>query len=343
MGCISSEERSRCIFEALGSGAISLGDGLSIVDLVREREREGGCDREAVGGEVGDEALNKLLCRWPSSSLILARKLEAAQSVEEELALIDCLESSASAESGGWSESERFEIVKKVWNLGAGHHRLRHFEAAQKIWSHSAAFVATLDGKERTKCNVLRARAIAFYEVGRMEDALRTLASSKSTEQNIKNTLLEIRCRFKLCDLQKVEALFHGIQSDPDFDANLWPILQREVARHSTTTSLLHIEILEKALSERHGVHRSLRADALSLKCLVNAVSAYLHSVRGTELEQAARSKLAQSLKLCLEVIPSVDPEGDRMSTDEIKWFALRLWDSAYVLILILVLMLTLF
>lgn len=72
---MAEDQRSKLIFDALGDTHISLDDGLSILDAVRKDESP----------ELTMEAIDKLLCRYPSSPLIFARKLEAGRSVEEQI------------------------------------------------------------------------------------------------------------------------------------------------------------------------------------------------------------------------------------------------------------------
>lgn len=230
-----------------------------------------------------------------------------------------------------------------MWNIGTGYHRLRDFESAQKIWRQSVDLVMSLGDKAKTKGNILRARSIAFLEMNQMDEALRSLDAAKRTEQNIKNKLLEFRIQLKRNEMERVKTSFLDIVADSGFEPDLYAILQHEVSRYSTTSSMVHIEILETVFLNRERINRNLKDDVLSLKCLVNAIALYLDQIKGSDDGDRLSSKLKEYLKLSLSVIRSSDSEnhrsdesGDRMRVSreyvtEIKWFAHRLWDLAYV------------
>ena len=305
LGCaaMDDEQRSKTVFAALGCADTSERDGLAIIDFMSASAR--------VPLELVVEALNKLFCRFPRSALLSARRLqlELGRGVEHQVAAIQCVLGDGEQSASKWSEREKQALAKRLWNLGAAHHRRRDFASSDEIWSHSLPLFLSLRGKRATKCNVLRARCIANLECARYTDALRMLRRAEELQHNIKNVVLELRIQLKLGDARAAQRSLDRLEADAAFSPNLYALLQRDVcAADAAELAPIRARVLEAAFAHRHSIEQGLRNDALSLKCLLH-------------FADTSADKTKHYLAQCASLSLARD--------EDVSWFAVRCWDFA--------------
>ena len=323
---------SEYILNPLAVGALSVGDGLQIVDLCH--------DHRAKHRGIAVKALDVLDRRFKDRPAVLIRKLsvdEEGGGIDGKMATMDRITKNSADRPDSWTASMRRDVAASIWNLvqnlyckGSGGEGLRFLIRSLRFIRALPAGPPDHGGIERG--DFLRTLSCLSLEFKRFEEALEWIESAKamdnangprpiSPEKQLVDLMLEFKCRLSLNQRESAKEIFNVIERHQKCSAEILMLIVQESL--SQSPGPLTLRILEKAMDSikgQNGKRMENRNKMEITKQIISGAVAAKWTVR--------RQRMARYFRECLHsASPSPkQQEADEFAANDIKFVAHNLW-----------------